>query len=220
MSNEGRTTSRAATGATGSAKGGAAAGQQQQQGFEGMLEKLSPKDRQNVEKHMTAHTDAGQHAHADLWKRLASTMASLTPLPPKATAQRTVQFFIPDGKWRMQVFALEDRKEGTIAVYIEDVLSEAVKAGILTKAKPAAKGAAAATPGLMEYTVKGTDTTLAVEQLDGKTESDPAPFYKDMLGWNRRALRITLPPGTPEPATKAVERICELATLRRGAKGG
>jgi hypothetical protein len=190
-----------------------------QKSFDQMVEKLSPKDRQNVEKHLTAFNDAGQKTQADLWKRLVGAMSELAPVPPKTTAQRTVQFYVPDGKWRLQVFALEDRKDGTLAAYTEDVLADAVKAGVVTKQKkPAGSSSGLGAPaagGASEYAVTGAEKPLLVEQLDNKSEADPAPFYKDMLGWNRRALRIIVPADAPEALARAVERICEMAAMRR-----
>src|SRR5438128_931554 len=100
-------------------------------GYDNMVDRLSPKDRQNMEKQLTGYDQSGDKGRADLWKRLVGTMSDLAPLPPKTSAQKTVQFFVPDGKWRMQVFAIEDRKDGHICVYTEDVLADAVKAGIL-----------------------------------------------------------------------------------------
>jgi hypothetical protein len=180
-------------------------------GYDEMVGKLSPKDRQNMEKQLTSYDVAGDKGRATLWKRLVGTMSDLAPgVPPKTSAQRTVQFFVPDGKWRMQVFAIEDRKDGVIAVYVEDVLAEALKAGVI------AKGKRGGGPG--EYTAKGSETPIVVEQLDGKTEADPAPFYKDMLGWNRKALRVTLGGDAPEAHARVVERLCELAAVRRRGK--
>jgi hypothetical protein len=183
------------------------------QGFDQMIGKLSPKDRQNMEKQLSSYDESGDKNRAVLWKRLVGAMSDLAPgVPPKTSAQRTVQFFVPDGKWRMQVFAIEDRKDGNIAVYTEDVLAEAIKAGVV--AKPAKR-----VPGTpAEYTAKGADRPLVIEQLDGKSEADPAPFYKDMLGWNRKAIRVTLPGDASEALARAVERICEMAAVRRSGK--
>jgi hypothetical protein len=182
-------------------------------GYDEMVGKLSPKDRQNMEKQLTSYDEAGDKGRATLWKRLVGTMSDLAPgVPPKTSAQRTVQFFVPDGKWRMQVFAIEDRKDGVIAVYIEDVLSEAIKAGVISKAKTKT-----GVPG--EYVAKGTETPIVIEQLDGKTEMDPAPFYKDMLGWNRKALRVTVGGDAPEGHARVIEKLCELAAVRRKPKG-
>jgi hypothetical protein len=194
---------------TAPAKSAAAAGR----GFDEMVGKLSPKDRQNMEKQLNSYDESGDKGRASLWKRLVGTMSDLAPgVPPKTSAQRTVQFFVPDGKWRMQVFAIEDRKDGNIAVYTEDVLAEAIKAGVVAKPAKRAPG----TPP--EYTAKGADRPIVIEQLDGKSEADPAPFYKDMLGWNRKALRVTLPGDASDALARAVERICEMAAVRRNGK--
>jgi hypothetical protein len=37
------------------------------------------------------------------------------------------------------------------------------------------------------------------------------PVYKDMTGWNRRAISITLPPSATEVQCQAAEQLCALA---------
>ena len=108
-------------------------------------------------------------------------MMTLAPHAPKVNGQQSLQFYVPDGKYKMQVFALEDLRDGNMTVYCGDVLDDAVKAGVLAPRKHASEG----TPNV--YHIKGAEQEwLTVEQLDGKSPN-PAPFYKDMLGWNRKA---------------------------------
>jgi len=45
--------------------------------------------------------------------------------------QQVVKFHIADGKYKQQVFALEDTRQGTIAVYLPDVLKTALERKIL-----------------------------------------------------------------------------------------
>ena len=45
------------------------------------------------------------------------TMASHSA---KANGQQSMQFYIQDGKYRMQIFALEDLRDGTVHVYAAD----------------------------------------------------------------------------------------------------
>src|SRR5215218_6526516 len=87
------------------------------------MAKAGQKDRTNVEKHLAA-IDAD---HAALWRKLARAFATLAPLPFTTVGQQAVQFFIADGKYRMQVFAIEDQHDGQIVVYLPDVLAEALK---------------------------------------------------------------------------------------------
>ena len=46
--------------------------------------------------------------HAKLYKRLAAMLYGLAPQAIRTTGQRAVQFFVADGKYRVQAFALED----------------------------------------------------------------------------------------------------------------
>jgi len=49
-----------------------------------------------------------------------------------------------------------------------------------------------------------------IHRLD-KTSLNPAAHFKDMTGWNRKALRIVLPP-SPSPAQiEATELLCAIA---------
>src|SRR5688572_4919418 len=99
--------------------------------MEGFFVGLSPKDRSNIEKHLAACDAEPTPHHGRLWRRLALGMRRLGPLRPQTTGQRAVQFYAPDGKYRLQVFALEDTRDGTIALYSADVLDAAVAAGVL-----------------------------------------------------------------------------------------
>ena len=56
-------------------------------------------------------------------------------------------------------------------------------------------------------------TALVAQELDGKT-LNPAPFYKDMLGWNRRALRITVGITATPDQLSAVETLCAMAARK------
>ena len=57
----------------------------------------------------------------------------------------------------------------------------------------------------------------AVERLDGKV-SNPAPFYKDMLGWNRRAAHVTLPVMATDAQAEATEKLLLLGARKAGVK--
>jgi hypothetical protein len=172
--------------------------------YDGFLAKLTPKDRLNIERHITAVEEVSTKNHAKLWKRLAVAMMSMAPHSAKANGQQSMQFYIQDGKYRMQIFALEDLRDGSVHVYAADAVEEATKGGLFAKAKPGDE------PN--ELRLNGSTDTLNVERLDGKV-SNPAPFYKDMLGWNRRAIHITL----PNTATDAqIDAACKLLVF--GAK--
>src|SRR5579875_590623 len=90
--------------------------------FDAFLAKLTPKDRLNVERHLAAVEEQSTRAHAKLWKRISAVMMTLAPHSAKANGQQSMQFYIQDGKYRMQIFALEDLRDGTIQVYATDAV--------------------------------------------------------------------------------------------------
>jgi hypothetical protein len=176
--------------------------------YEGFLAKLTPKDRLNIERHIAAIEELSTRNHAKLWKRLATAMMSMAPHSAKANGQQSMQFYIQDGKYRMQIFAIEDLRDGTIHVYAADAIDEATKAGMFTKAKPGDE------PN--ELRLAGSTDTLNVERLDGKV-SNPAPFYKDMLGWNRRAVHISLPVMASDAQAEAAHKLLVMGAKKAGA---
>jgi hypothetical protein len=168
--------------------------------FEALLARCGVKDRTNLEKHL-ALCDAEPHpGHAKLWRRLAGRLAALGSLPVQTAGPGVLLFFIPDGKYRLQVFSLEDRRDGQLIVYTTDVLDQAVSKKILAKAGG-------------QYVVAGAKSVVInVEQIDAANTPDPAPHYKHLIGWNRKAIRITLNANEADsPVVGAVEAICALA---------
>ena len=94
--------------------------------FAEFLAKLPPKDRVNAEKRVGVLEASAAAGLADLWRRLASALMTLSPHAAKLVGKQTVQFYVADGKYRMQVFALEDLQDQIITVYCPDVLTEAI----------------------------------------------------------------------------------------------
>ena len=176
--------------------------------FDAFLAKLTPKDRLNIERHLTAIEELSTKAHAKLWKRLAANMMTMAFHSAKANGQQSMQFYIQDGKYRMQIFALEDLRDGTVHVYATDALDEALSAGVLLKAKPGDEPDQLRMPGSADI--------LSVERLDGKV-SNPAPFYKDMLGWNRRAVHVALPAMASDAQIAATELLLVHGAKKAGA---
>ena len=168
--------------------------------FEALLARCGVKDRTNLEKHLALCDAEPQPGHAKLWRRLAGRLAALGSLPIQTAGPGVLLFFVPDGKYRLQVFALEDRRDGQIIVYATDVLDLAVSKKILAKSGG-------------QYVVAGAKSvTINVEQLDASNTPDPAPHYKHLIGWNRKAIRITLNANDADsPVVGAVEAICALA---------
>jgi hypothetical protein len=170
--------------------------------YETFLEKFGAKDRLNVEKHLTALSTENQPARVKLWKQLAIHLMQLAGHSGKLNGQQGAQFFAADGKYRMQVFALQDERAGDLKIYMADIIDNAIKAGLIKAPK---KGEA---PNL--YHLPDGEETLTIDRLDGNAP-DNAAFFKDMLSWNRKAIRIGLPPEASKAKIKAVEAACALA---------
>jgi hypothetical protein len=171
--------------------------------YEAFLATLGTRDRVNVERHVAAAEADPDHAR--LWKRACLALATLAPLPPQTTGQHAVSFFVPDGKYKMQVFALEDQRDGKVVIYAPDVLDEAVKAGVLTNA-----GKSGEAPG-----IRGAEPqSLPVELLSAQNTPNPQPFYKHMLGWNRLAMKITLLVTASDQQLRAAAQLCAIAARR------
>jgi hypothetical protein len=167
------------------------------------LAKLAARDRQNVDRHLLAADSEPEPDHGRLWRRIARSMFTLSPHAVTTIGQQALLFFVADGKYRMQVYAVEDPRDGRLLLYTGDVVKEAVKAGILA---PPAKGDASAG----HVVVADKNQRLIIETLDANNTPNPHPWYKNMLGWGRKALRVTLPiKATPEQIS-AAEALCAL----------
>jgi hypothetical protein len=173
--------------------------------FDAFLAKLPNKDRISAEKRVAAleaaQPDGGR---GRLWRRLACSLMTLAPHAAKLVGRQTVQFYVADGKYRKQVFALEDLQDGNMTLYCPDALNAAIETGLLSP-PPHSDG-----EEVQLYLVQGTGEPLQVEALDGNS-LNPGAHFKDLTGWNRKALRITLPP-SPSPAqVEAAELLCAIA---------
>ena len=168
------------------------------------LEQLSVKGRAAIQKHdelCAADTVQGQ---GELWKRLAGGLARLADYQTEIVGQQVVKFYIADGKYRQQVFALEDTRQGSIIVYLPDVIALAIAQKIL-----------AGTPVAHHYKIVGGDIQLNLEPLDAETRDLTA--CKAMVGWGRHALRVDLNTLSKEKQVRAVEKMCELAAEKWAA---
>ena len=171
--------------------------------FETFLSSVSARDRANIEKHVAVLDAEAGPGHAKSWRSLALILRRFAPLAANTIGPQIIQFFIADGKYRMQVFALEDKKDGQILVFIPDVLAAALKAGVLGKP-------IAGHPD--DYPIRShKGEALHVESLDASNTPDPHPAIKHMLGWNRKALRLTFPAIVNGPQLAAAEGLCEIA---------
>ncbi len=170
--------------------------------YDQLLAGLGEKDRAGLERQLAAYAAKLGEAQAVRWRRLLCVLRTLSPGPVKLASANAMQFFIPDGKYRKQVFAMQAMGDGSCAVYAPDVISEAVRSGLLSK------------PSRVDdrdsYRVSKSVEMLSIDSLDGKTPN-PDAFYKDMTGWNRKAIRMTLPAEASDAQVHVVEQICVLA---------
>ena len=169
------------------------------------LAKLSAKDKKTFERQVATREQSAYPGLADRWKRLACLLATLSPSFLKLSGTDAIQFFIADGKYRKQVFALHATPEGTIAVYVPDMLDDAIRAKLV------APNADAETEN--SYRLPEADQTITIESLDGKTMNQP-PYYKDMTGWNRKAICVIVPALANDAHMQATEKICTLAASK------
>lgn len=169
--------------------------------FDEFLAKLSAKDRVNAERRVAALDANSDPARTALWKQLACTLMTFAPLAAKFVGKQTVQFYIPDGRYRMQVFALEDPQNGLMTIYCPDILSDAMNAGLVSELM-----------GLDPHMhrIEESGDMIRVEPLD-KDSTNAAAHFKDMVGWNRKALRITLPPIPTKSQVETAELLCAIA---------
>jgi hypothetical protein len=170
--------------------------------LESLLPKLGLREQSALVRRL-ATSEQADPRRANAWRRLAALMISLAPARPR-TVQRAVLFYIPDGKYQQQVFALDDAADGSLVVCCEDMLEKAIEYKLLTPENGEEPG---------RYLVLSTPYAITIEQLDGKTENPPA-YASAMTGWNRRALKMTLPAGLGSEQQEAAELLCAMTALR------
>jgi hypothetical protein len=173
-------------------------------GFDDFHARLGTRDRLSVDRHLAACEKKPTPDHARLWRRLAGLLSELSPHSVRMSGQRAALFFVADGGYSRQSFAMEDMTSGSLSVYLPDVMDRAVAAGIVTG--PVGKDGEVAT-----YGVAGTNERLDVESLTARGTTSAPEYYRHMLGWNRRAVRITMPTNAESPLVQAVEAICRLS---------
>jgi hypothetical protein len=182
--------------------------------YEAFLAKLGSKDRTNVERHVAALEETFGPEHAKMWRRLAGTLFRLAGHAVQTSGQRAVRYYVADGKYRMQAFALEDPRDHTLAIYATDALDRAKKSGLLG----APVNADAEDDGAKLYGIAGErGAALRIEAITDANSETPE-YYRHMLGWNRKAMKITLPSTASLAQIRAAEALCALA-LPPGAAG-
>jgi hypothetical protein len=175
--------------------------------FEDLLARAGVKDRANIEKHLAACEAEPNPAHAQLWRRMVGKLGALSPLPPQTQGQGVLLFFVPDGKYRMQVFALEDRRDGNMQIYLPNVMPQALREKVLHKSGDHYSPAEAPTK------------PIDIMAMDAANTTNPPAHVKNMIGWNRKALMITLNVSEANsPQVNAAESLCALAAKQWAGK--
>ncbi len=168
-----------------------------------MLAKFSPKDRDGFERQNTANLTKGGEPLVAMWKDFAAMFMTLANRPAKLTGVNTAQFFIPDGKHRKQVFAMHVQDDGQLSVFLPNVLDDAYTVGLILKpARP---------PEDNQFVLSDSKDKIQIELLDRDT-LNPQFYYKDMTGWNRKAISVTVPPTATPAQKKAIEKFAALAS--------
>jgi hypothetical protein len=169
---------------------------------EDLISRLGGRDRVAINKHLAICDAEADDVHGNLWRRLAGLLATLARAQPRRRGTHALQFLIRDGAYRKQVFALEDRHNGVLVVYLPDVLDKAVAAGHLVVVDDELRF-----PGYAGETAPVTVMTAA--------NSPGAPEHVEhMLGWNRKAIRLVVRTVRPDPREITVaEALCRLAAL-------
>ncbi len=179
--------------------------------YEQVVGKMSPKDRGNITRYLENPLTAASEGQVSLWKRFFCVMAALSPHAIQSTGQLAVQFYVADGKHRLQVFALEDARQGTLNLYIPDCTDAAMKQDLL--------GAPKQVEDVLVYPIIGTKgETLNVESLTAAGTINAPEFFKHMLGWNRKAIRVSLPATASAVAMHTAEILCVLGAQKRVAE--
>src|SRR5947199_10595920 len=84
--------------------------------YETFLSRLTAGGRRQVERHLDACESETSRGHAVLWKRLACALANLAPRAVETSGRSALRYFISDGAYRLQVFAMEDLCDRTLIV--------------------------------------------------------------------------------------------------------
>ncbi|HWB54178.1 MAG TPA: hypothetical protein VG722_08295 [Tepidisphaeraceae bacterium] len=162
-----------------------------------LLARVTAKDRVYIERHLAACDSSPDTARGEIWRRMAGLLSHLVSLPPRSAGPQALTFFIPDGKYRQQVFVLEDKGDGVVLVYLPNISARAVDAKFLS-------------PAGDDFKLPGSNDVFG-QIVDGTMQDLPS-YIKPMLGWNRKALRLTIGTAdTDRGQLEAAETLCTLA---------
>ena len=168
------------------------------QEFDRLQSRLTPKAKAAVAKHLDIVSGDATLGFGECWKRVVGMLGRLAPDLVEA-AGTSLKFSIVDGKYRRQVFAVDDQRKGLVQIYLPDVLAAAQTAGLI---------------GLTEsgtVAVKGDiKTRIPLDVITADTKDIP-DCCKPMLGWGRKALRIEIGAAGDDKQIKMIEKLCALA---------
>lgn len=184
-------------------------------GFDDFMARVSGSGRTAVERHLAACDKEMAPAHVRLWKRLVGLLGRLTPDAAPVPAARAVRFYVPDGKYKLQLFAVEDLRDGKLAIYLDDTRATAFREGVLT-------GHTEADANLYRIGSggKADHERLSIDLLTAAGTTSAPDYYKHMLGWHRSAIRITLGADSSAGQVRAAEAMCMLAATARPTAAG
>jgi hypothetical protein len=168
--------------------------------FRALLQQLGPKALGAAEKHMELCEADAARGYGRTWKRIAGMLARMAPGAVESVGQHTLKFHIPDGKYRQQVFALNDSGLGTIDLYMPHIAALAIEQKLLSKP----------TDPTQVYGIVGEKQSIELSTVTSN-DADCPPFCKPMLGWGRKALKVTISAVPNEEQLAIVERLCECA---------
>jgi len=171
--------------------------------YEDFLAKLGAKDRLNAEKRATAME--ADPARLATWKRTCARLMTLSGHSAKVNAKEFIQFYAADGKYRMQIFALQDVLPSELTIHCRDVLDTLIEKKLLLKPK-------AGQPE-NRYRVAGTEETMVVERVPAQLAEHPVAF-RDLLSWNRKCMRIDLPTNASSAMLDTIDKMLELSPLK------
>lgn len=167
--------------------------------YEALISHLSVKGSAAINRRNEQREEGSSNDLIELWKRFAGGLSRLVGHAATMEGQNILKFYIRDGKYRQQVFALEDNREGAIHLYLPDVLAKAKERKILF--------AGEAVP--MYRISANAEVQLRLEIITADTPD--MNVCKAMVSWGKKALVTTLSPLLNEKQLGAIEQLCELA---------
>lgn len=169
--------------------------------FDEVIARLAGTGRSSVERHLIKCENNARHLL--LWKYLVGLLGRLTPVAMPIAGTLAMRFFVPDGKFKMQLFALEDLQNNELGLYCRDVRAAAISENVLERPKSSSN---------LYRVVRGqADEWLSIDTLTAAGTVSAPEYYKHMLGWNRTAIRIALPVLPTDGQMWAFEEICKMA---------